>query len=593
MNPLAYREANLVRQAQKNKALRQEILAADDQTSLELILDAERPASLVQSFPDQDLHYLLHKIGPDDFLPVLAMAKSDQWEYILDVEVWDDDRLNTSMMAKTFHLLFEAAPERFLRWIIMEKPACFEFFLSSNMSIYIREHDEIPPEDFDDYITLDDTFYFRFPHAADTSVFNENQDEDFYQNRQDDSVTASEEQLQTSDMITAMMTKLAEMDLSVYHGLLMETNALLPAETEEEEFRLKTVRLAEKGFLPSHEAIGIYQSVNIRGLRRRPSLKGKKSPQMYPVTTPDFYSQCFKGDTLFAQAIALLSPEELAPLESEIAALINKVISADRIRIRTREDLEKAVQKTSSCLGLGLEILAKKVNPSQTLPEFIQTYFLEDIFRIGARQSLRLKAQAEIIYQNSFIAGKNLPLGFWGERFLGIFGGLLLERPLFFDNYQTGTLYRDFRTMGEIRQTRETLEQIQAMDEFLSWIQPDFSTFTKGVLTYESLILTLWAKARLNMPCDLGCIPAAEFRGFFQAMFAASHGQPLDTSPKDIRLEDMCLWAAEAAGRKSPDLLPNPLVQVFAHLLKEISQEYENVSPDHIDPRFIPHFLLQ
>ncbi len=576
MNPLAYREANLVRQAQKNKALRQKILGADDQTSLELILDAERPASLVQSFPDQDLHYLLHKIGPDDFLPVLAMATSDQWEYILDVEVWDDDRINTAMMAKTFHLLFDAAPERFLRWIIMEKPACFEFFLSSNMSVRIREHDQIPPEDFDDYITFDDTFYFRFPHVAKASCNG-----------------ASEESLQTSDMITSMMTKLAEMDLSVYHGLLMETQVLLPAETEEEEFRLKTVRLAEKGFLPSHEAIGIYQSVTIKGLRKRPSLKSQEALQMYPVVSPDFYSQYFKGDNPFAQAISMLSHEKLAPLESEIAALINKVISADRIRIRTRDDLEKAVQKTSSCLGLGLKILEKKANPIQTLPQLIQTYFLEDIFRIGARQSLRLKSLAETIYQNSFIASKNLPLGFWGERFLGIFGGLLLERPLFFDNYQTGTLYRDFATMEEIKKTRETLEQIQAMDEFLSWIQPDFSTFTKGVLTYESVILTLWAKARLNMPCNLGCIPVSEFRTFFEAMFATSDGQTLDAKAKDVRLEDMCLWAAEAANRKTPDLLPDPLVEVFSHLLQEIAQEYEIVNSSHIDPRFIPHFLLQ
>jgi hypothetical protein len=31
------------------------------------------------------------------------------------------------------------------------------------MVVKIREHDELPPEDFNDYITIDDKFYFRFP----------------------------------------------------------------------------------------------------------------------------------------------------------------------------------------------------------------------------------------------------------------------------------------------------------------------------------------------------------------------------------------------------------------------------------------------
>ncbi len=591
-SPLSYREANLVRQEQKNKALRQQIITADDQKSLELILDAPRPAALVQSFPDQDLHYLLHKIGPEDFLPVLSMATSTQWEYMLDVEVWEDDRLNTAMMEKTFGLLFQASPERFLRWIIMEKPAYFEFFLSRYMTIHIREHDEVPPEDFDDYTTIDDTFYFRFPNVADLSIQAEHEDGSLTEDDRDYSVEESERQMQTSDMITAMVTKLAEMDLSVYHGLLMETKALLPAETEEEEFRLKNMRLAEKGFLPFHEAVGIYQSVKIKGLRKRQALKGKEAGQYHPVAVPDFYSQFFKGENPFAKAISLLSAEELARLESEIAALINKVISADRIRIRAREDLEKAVQKTCDCLGLGLEFLEKKSPSAKTPTELVQTYFLEDIFRIGARQSLDLKTKAEGIYHNSFITGKDLPLGFWGERFLGIFGGLLLERPLFFDNYQTqGGLYRNFKTLNEIHQTRDILTQIQAMDEFLCRIQPDFSSFTKGVLTCESVILTLWAKDRLNMASDLACIPVAEFRTFFQAMFSTPETSAEQTN--DIRLEDMCLWAAKAANWDSPDILPDALVQVFARLLLDISREYENVSPDHIDPRFIPHFLLQ
>ena len=153
-----YKLANIQTKELKLRTIRHEILVSESEKALGLILDAPAPVTLVQSFPDQDLYYLMHKIGPDDFLPILSMATSEQWEYILDVEVWDNDRLDLDYMTKTFDLLFQADPQRLLRWVIKEKPDYFEFYLFKNMEIFVREHDELPPEDFDDYITLDDKY---------------------------------------------------------------------------------------------------------------------------------------------------------------------------------------------------------------------------------------------------------------------------------------------------------------------------------------------------------------------------------------------------------------------------------------------------
>ena len=137
-----YKLANIKKREMKLRSLRQDILVGESEKALDMILEAPSPATLVQSFPDQDLYYLMHKIGPYDFIPVLSMARSDQWEYILDVEVWDNDRLDLDYMTKTFDLLFKADPQRLLRWIIKEKPDYFEFYLFKNMEIFIREHDE-------------------------------------------------------------------------------------------------------------------------------------------------------------------------------------------------------------------------------------------------------------------------------------------------------------------------------------------------------------------------------------------------------------------------------------------------------------------
>ena len=583
---------NIQNRELKLRALRHDILSRDSETALDMILEAPSPATLIQSFPDQDLYYLMHKIGPHDFIPVLALARSDQWEHILDMEVWDDDRLNTDVMAKAFEFLFQADPERFLRWIITEKPDYFEFFLSKNMIIHVREHDEPPPEDSDAYITLDDKFYFRFPEqeskeASDPAGLDA-----------EDPDPEKELADETPELIETMMKKLADMDLSVFHALLLETKSLLPAETEEEQFRLKTVRLAEKGFLPAHDAIGIYQPTDIRSLKKRPEPVIRNVFHPDTPLPPQFFSQHMEGDTLFVQALNLVPGELLFSLESELAALINKIISADRIRIREQDAVKETMEKASAFLSLGLEVILT-LSPDRpgtsraAAAKVIETYFLEDIFRTGSRAGIQLKTQARNWYRQSFLLENNLPLSFLSEEFLGVIGGLFLDRPLFFDNYRSGgSLYRNFSSLEDIGQTQTALEQIMALDHFLGKIPVDLASFQEGVLTYKSMLPTLWARNRIGLDKEtekngevcLSPIPLDKFKPFFKDMFSSAG----EDEKENIVLNDMMLWAEEASHLD----LESAFRDVLKDLVKEIREEYGQVKPEKLDPRFAPHFLI-
>ncbi|MFN2436793.1 MAG: DUF6178 family protein, partial [Desulfotignum sp.] len=445
------------------------------------------------------------------------------------------------------------------------------------------------------YMTLDDKFYFRFPEEAQA----DDSDED--NSTSDEDMPLSEE-VQASELIDAMVRKLAEMDLSVFHGLMLETLNVLPAETEEEQFRLKNIRLAEKGFLPFHEAIGIYQPTALSSLRKRP-----KTQIFGPATfdpdlplPPQSFTQFLKGDDLFIKSLALLPPGFSFTLESELAALINKIISADKQKIRDTQTMEKTIRKACSYLSLGLEILLGKNVSLEGAQDLIQTYYLEDLFRTGSRAGIQLKTAVGSWYSHSFIQQQNLPLSFLGETFLGVMGGLLLDRPLYFENYQTGELYRHFASLTDIRTTRKAIDQIMGIDGMLARLAPDIASFKKGVLTYKSLILTLWAKDRLELAPDLTPIDTDLFKPFFTELFAKDPNLPASdtgtdqTAPdikqaKDIRLEDLILWASQATGME----LPRPVKDLLKDLINEIREEYAEIHPDRIDPRFMPHFLLK
>lgn len=573
--------ANLRQRELKLRARRREILRMDPENALDEILDAPSPATLTQSFPDEDLYFLMHRIGPSDFLPVLSLASSDQWEYILDVEAWNDDRMDTRIMTRAFDLLFGADPERFLRWIITQKPGYFEFYLYKNMEIVIREHDEPPPSDHDDYVTVDDKFYLRFPDKAESG---------------DEPVPAPDadpdapKDTEAGELVETMLKKLASMDLSVYHGLLLETVSVLPAETEEEEFRQKNIRLAEKGFLPTHEAIGIYQPTPLENLRKRPKTA---------VTGPDDFDpeiplppQCFsgflEGEALFVQAVSCLPRDFLITLESEIAALVNKIISADRIKVREKETMGKVMEKAVAFLSLGLEIILQGRPTREQAGDIIRDYYLEDIFRTGSRAGIMLKSRAEAWYNESFIRETSLPLSFLGEHFLGVIGGLFLDRPLCYDNYASGDLYRNFNILADIQGTQDDLDRIMALDRFLSLIDPDITSFQRGVLTHKSLILTLWAKDRLGLDTDLAPIESDRFRPFFTDLFTGEEAGKIDA----LKGQDLVLWAADVSGLEA-DELPQPLLDLLADMVSEIGEEYGHVAPAEMDPRFIPHFLLK
>ncbi|MCK4768235.1 MAG: hypothetical protein KAS28_07580, partial [Desulfobacula sp.] len=531
-----YKLVNIQKKELKLRAVRHEILVSDSEKALELILDAPSPATMVQSFPDQDLYYLMHKIGPSDFIPVLSMATSEQWEYILDVEAWDNDRLDLEYMTKTFDLLFQADPKRLLRWVIKEKPDYFEFYLFKNMEIKIREHDEPPPSDFDDYITIDDKFYFRFPGKP--LITDETIDEDLPKPRDNQ---------EAWELIEKMVKAVAQMDLSVFHGLLTETKAVLPAEVEEEQFRLKSLRLAEKGFLPTHEAIGIYQPTRLSSLRKRPDDSLFKQEPFDPdmPLPPQFFSQFIEGDDLFVTSLKFFDPDVILHLESELAALINKIISADKIKLKAREDLEKAIKKACAYLNLGLEVILEGNCKPELAKEVIQKYFLEDIFRTGSRAGIKLKTKSINWFKKSFANKNNLPISFFGEDYLGLIGGLFLDRPLYYDNYTSGgELYRNFKSLSDVFQTSRALEQVIALDTVLSKLSVDIKSFEEGILTYKTLILTLWAKDRLNLPSTLEPIDTTTFKDFFIALFS----KPESAKTDQIQLNDLITWTSEATG---------------------------------------------
>ena len=563
------------------KAQRSAIMALPAEEKLNAILAFDQPAALVHAFAEQDFLLLVEEIGPDDALEIIALASDRQWEHLVDARIWLDDRINMVETTRWIDRLCRADATRTVAWLTRDKPELLELYLFRNINIIVREPDLEAGSMPDEYFTFDDTFYMEIPELP-PRVVGESTDAKIRQ-----------------ELLRELLKRMVDQDHLLFQRILLEAIRVLPAEAEEEQYRQRSVRMAEKGFLPFEEAVGIYQAGDAHSLGQalpKSPIQNQKTDS--PPTAPLYPAGRIPGDNGFARALSLIaSPEAYAELQTEFAALCNRLIMADRRSIRSHDDLAQAVGKACGYLHLGLEELNTEdgtedgaENPARNAA-LIEHHSLEQIFRVGYGRCLKLKWQAEKWRRQSWFARAGLPLTFWDEVWTGVLGGLFIKRPLFFDNYETGdTLYREFAGAADLGHTRTALARIEAMDAVLALLSPNLDRLqgVETLLTWKNLMLTGWIRHCLGLDETPSPVSADQLRSAFDRLWP--HGGTADFDDETVKA-GVLHWLSESTGLTS-EALSGRIGQILEDLFVELSEEYGRIEKADLDARFIRHFLI-
>ena len=569
---------NSIKSIQSLAEQRQEILSLQAERALDRILGAPDPTALVHSFPEEDFYFLVHDIGLEDSLEVMSLASDNQWEYMLDIEVWEKDRIEISSVTKWLDFLFRVDAGRFIKWFLGRKTEFIEFYLFKNIEVIIREHDQDPSDFGDGFFTLDDSFYIRFvdyPHTSEA----------------DDNV------LETRDkFLTDFITRLAAYDLMTYHKVLLESSSVIPSETEEEDYRLRNVRLAEKGFLPFEQAVGIYQPLKPEDFYRcgKKYIAARSNMDLH-LPVPVYTSGMLKEDNLFTNALqAIKTDDVMLQIQAEFAGLANQIIAADQKSIRDRGELRNVVKKVCGHISIGLENLAGDMSADTNQnAALIQKYFLSHIFRVGYTLCLELKWKAEKWRSKSWFAKNGLSLSFWDEEWVGVLGGLLIKKPLFYANYKTtGLFYKDFSSIEDIKKTDKALNEIIAFDGFLSLMTIKFEAATNRNITYKNLILTLWSRNYLGLSDNPVPLTLDELKTFFDDLFISDESAKTGFRKTAVSMKESFLnWASEKTNLNIYEITQR-IGQSLEDIFNSMESEYGSVAKQDLDPRYIYLFLV-
>jgi hypothetical protein len=560
---------------------RRAIMELPAEKALDRILNDPQPAALVHSFPEQDFYMLVNEIGAEDSLPLLALATNKQWEHIVDLEVWQRDRVELNSVTRWMNLLLEADAKRFIKWVLENQLEFIEFFMFKNLEVQMREHDQDPADFGDEYFTLDDVYYLKFIDIP----------------AETESAKLTDEQRRA--FLIKFAQRLAAYNYSAFQSFLLEMTHVIPNETEENCYRWRSVRLAEKGFLPFDEAIGIYQPIKSEDLEnKRPKFIPRSAEEISSLPVPISPLRELKEDNHFTRALQKITPANiLQQLQAEFANLCNQIGVADHQSIGEREILRRIVKKASGYISIGLEQMQndQEVDPTLSAASIIR-YPLQDIFRVGFGSALKLKWRAEKWLAKCWFASAGLRLAFWGEKWMGVVGGLLVKKPLFYDNYQTGVLYRDFASVDDIIETEAIFNQVVAVDDVLSLMNINIELSAKyGFLTYKNLLLTLWVRNyRKIKERKLKPLSLKQFLPFFEKLLPERAGldpQKVKKVPQKMKTDFLNWLAAETTLRDFE--ISERLGQTFEDLFNEIELEYGRVATSEIDPRFVHLFLLE
>jgi hypothetical protein len=532
------------------------ILTLPGSEALNRLLDYENAGQIVRGISRVDLFWLIKKIGEDDSLPLLRLASDDQWQYIMDMELWQRDRIGVNEAFQWLDRFHKADQERLARWFYSEAgiPMAY-FFFNHSLDVKIKEEqDYIPP---DGYFTFDNLYFI--------SILDKENEE----------------------VIEQMLRQLASEDYNRFQALLLGLGGVIPAEVEEEMYRMKSVRIAEDGYLPFEEAISIYS-------HQRPDLL-KQGSSEYKLFFPDQEAGALvpltplsyaEGDNIFTRSIAKIADSKsFERLRLEFAGLCNQILSADALIPEGLEDLVRVTRKASGYLNIGLEKLSG--GDLHISEEFIRNNPLAAIFRVGFGTTLELRWEAEKRIRTSWFTRNGLDAGFWGDEWGGVLKGILMKRPLF----SMGE-YRSFENMSEVESAVEILHRVLLLDKLMEKISESFSLktdlFKDPLFTFQTLLFHSWAVRRLDLGNSFAPLSIEQVKKFFALIRGRESAPPFmlkEYSP--VFLGD-CMSLIDGIEPDDRALLQETL----AGLWKEFAEEYARVDVTALDPRFTKYIII-
>jgi hypothetical protein len=532
---------------------------------LERILSEQNPRKVVEEIPAGDFFWVVKKVGSDDSLPLLELATPDQWQYLLDMEIWDRDEVNSGEALSWLKRLFECDSRRTVHWLLGEGSHLTYFIFQQSLEVILQEEDEKELEIPEGFFTHDGVLYLR-AHDPEYEPF-----------------------------LRELTGAVAAANLPAYRTLMSGLSSVIRSEMEEGMYRVRKLRLAENGFLPFEEAISIYSPLSPEQLNREdksyatvditPDNKGRALIPFLPL------HEGRKEGFLQEALESVRDPQLMDRLRLEFAGIANQIATVEGFARMELDGLVGTTRKAAGYLNIALEELTGR-DPGRA-GALLEKNTLTSLFRAGSGFVQRVKRVAETWLRTAWFRKAGFDRGFWGDERGSMLSGLLLKKPLLYNGSREGELYRDFTSARDLSDASRALMGMIALDGFM-----DALTKTSPIglelseredLTCFHFLLTFWARRRLGLEPGYAAITPTEARAFFAILREGETAPPYRMARfREVFIEDMLGSASELPGDHRAALR-----EELSKIWEEFRSEYEEVPPADTDMKHNPFLIIE
>ena len=398
---------------------------------MDALLESADPAAAVAALSVPDFYFLVKEVGLADAGDLVELATPQQIRGCLDLEVWDRDRVQLEAAAPWLLSVIEAGPEKLAEtWAGLDAELRALFLARSAIVIDHSMGEELPDDEERPAFSTPDTFF---------------------------TVVVTAEREDEIRLVYRLIDDLYRVDQELARHTLLSSRSELQSELEEMSYRWRSGRMADLGYADFYEALEVFRPLDPDSVRTDEATaeprEAAATDEARAAGLPAPVAEPIAGTFLARALEQVADAAEAERLETALVHLVNRVLSALRIRPGDEEGVRSATAAAAATLSIGLEHLcAGRVDRA---PAALAAVSLTRLHRLGHSLILRLGRMARLLAPRSLTAG---------EPSQSVLEAMLRARPLFptaLDD-PPGADLRAFRQMADLRRVAAHLTDLAA-----------------------------------------------------------------------------------------------------------------------------------
>lgn len=330
--------------------------------ALDALLEDPTALHRVRTMSSVSLHRMVNAVGKPDATELLALASPGQVRELLDLDVWQGDRLDLAEALDWLHLITtlpDDVRERDLRALDIELVG---LVLLRHLRIHLAEEED-EEEEPEGLVYRSPDGWFVLEVVADDAT--------------------------TAERVVELVDRLYRIDADNARRLLQDLMWEVPTELEEWSYRWRNGRLQDLGFADPEQALLIYAYLDPGSVHPQERSADRTLASDPEPTGSELVQATPQLDSYLNRALAALEPEERHRLHIALVALGNRCLSADRVAPADLDGAAESLERLHWRLSLGLEFLSQG-EPSLA-PPVLSGVALLRVARVGHSLTLDLR----------------------------------------------------------------------------------------------------------------------------------------------------------------------------------------------------------